>query len=79
MVPALPPKKLQESQDSRTLAKRLCSSVVSISFCPEPVVHTLPEVMSFYPSQVVDQLKGAGIEPVATEIAGRALPFVGRL
>ena len=44
-----------------------------------PVVYALPEVASFYPSSVVDQLKRKGIMPIAAELARQNLPMAGRL
>ena len=39
----------------------------------------LPEVASFYPSSVVDQLKRKGIMPITAELARQDLPLAGRL
>ena len=76
------------SETEQELTRRLCISVcyilafqlhvcyIALTIC---FVHVLSEVMIFYPSNVVNQLNGMGIRPIATELAWRGLPLAGRL
>ena len=65
--------------------KKLCSDIsymphfVLCHFSNIPVVHASPEVVQFYPSQIVDQLRQAGIRLIAAEMARQSLPLAGRL
>lgn len=38
----------------------------------------LPQAAQFYPSWVVDQLRQAGVQMIATELVGLDLPLAGR-
>lgn len=75
-------------KEQRIAAKRLCTkyyvfdliqSVPCLIAKNIPVVHALSEITHFYQSSVVSQLRDAGVEPIATELAQHNLPLAGCL
>ena len=73
----------EPEETTELVAKRLCQSSSESPPCRVmykslPLIHALPEVLTFYPSVII-QLQGMGIEPLAIEMAGRDLPLAGRL